>query len=62
MEVLASVQKFIKIQGWPLPIERSAYFYVTISERFKGFHYFNFERNFLENENFVQKTGVPFFS
>ena len=44
------------------PFERSTYFYVTISENFKRFQYFNFETNFLENENLFQKTGVPFFS
>ena len=44
------------------PFERSACFYVTISESFKRFQYFNFETNFLENENLFQKTGVPFFS
>ena len=44
------------------PFERSAYFYVRISESFKRFQYFNFETNFLENENLFQKTGVPFFS
>ena len=44
------------------PFERSACFYVTISKSFKRFQYFNFETNFLENENLFQKTGVPFFS
>ena len=44
------------------PFERSAGFYVTISESCKRFQYFNFGANFLENENFFQKTGVPFFS
>ena len=44
------------------PLERSACFYVIISESFKRFQYFNFETNFLENENLFQKTGVPFFS
>ena len=44
------------------PFERSACFYVTISESFKRFQYFNFETNFLENENLFQKTGVLFFS
>ena len=44
------------------PFERSACFYVTVSESFKRFQYFNFETNFLENENLFQKTGVPFFS
>ena len=44
------------------PFERSACFYVTISENFEHFQYFNFETDFLENENFFQKTGVPFFS
>ena len=34
---------------------------MTISESFKRFQYFNFETNFLENENLFQKTGVPFF-
>ena len=42
------------------PFERSAYFYVIISESFKRFQYFNFETNFLKNENFFQKTGVLF--
>ena len=44
------------------PLERSACFYVTISENFEHFQYFNFETDFLENENFFQKTGVLFFS
>ena len=44
------------------PFERSACFYVTISENFEHFQYFNFEADFLENENFFQKTGLPFFS
>ena len=35
-------------------------FYVTISESFKCFQYFNFETNFLENKNLFQKTGVRF--
>ena len=35
---------------------------MTISESFKRFQYFNFETNFLENENLFQKTGAPFFS
>ena len=30
--------------------------------KFECFQYFNFETNFLENENVFQKTGVPFFS
>ena len=37
-----------------------ACFYVTVSESFKRFQYFNFETNFLENENLFQKTGVGF--
>ena len=32
-------------------------FYVTISEDFKRFQYFNFETDFVENENLFQKTG-----
>ena len=44
------------------PLQRSARFYVTISESFKRFQCFNFEPNFLENENHFQETRVPFFS
>ena len=44
------------------PLERSVCFYVTISENFEHFQYFNFETGFLKNENFFQKTRVPFFS
>ena len=44
------------------PLERSACFYVTISENFEHFQYFNFETDFLENEIFFQKTGGPYFS
>ena len=40
------------------PFERSAYFYVTISGNFERFQYFNFETDFLENENLFQKTVV----
>ena len=32
---------------------------MTISENFKRFQYFNFEKDFLENGNLFQKTGVP---
>ena len=42
------------------PFEGSACFYVTISENFEHFQYF--ETDFLGNENFFQKTGVPYFS
>ena len=42
--------------------ERSACFYVAISDNFKRFQYFNFEIDFLENESLFQKIGVPFFS
>ena len=38
--------------------ERLACFYVTIAESYKCFQYFNFEINFLENENLFQKPGV----
>ena len=33
---------------------------MTISEKFECFQYFNFETDFLENENLFQKTGVRF--
>ena len=34
------------------PFERSAYFAVAVSKDFKRFQYFNFEADFVENENF----------
>ena len=37
-----------------------ACFYMTISESLKYFQYFNFETNFLENDNISQKTGYRF--
>ena len=43
------------------PFERSACFYLTISENVEHFQYFNFKTDFLKNEVF-QKTGLPFFS
>ena len=43
------------------PFERTACFYVTISESFKCFQYFDFETNFLEIENLFQKTGEYLF-
>ena len=48
-------------QNNPL-FKRLICFYVKISGNFEFFQYFNFEIDFLENENFVQKTGVPLFS
>ena len=44
------------------PFERSAYFYVTVTGNSEHFQYYNFEINFLENENLFQKTVVFFFS
>ena len=44
------------------PFERSWCLYVTISENIEHVQYFNFETDFLENENFFQKAGVPLFS
>ena len=43
------------------PFERLACFYVTITESFKRFQYFNFHTNFLENENFFKKLKYNFF-
>ena len=37
------------------PLERFACFYVTISGNFERSQYFNFETDFLENENLFQK-------
>ena len=50
----------IGFQNKPL-LERSACFYVTITGNFERFRYFQFKTDFLENENFFQKTGVLFF-
>ena len=33
------------------PFERSACFFVTITGKFEGFEYLNFETNFLKNGN-----------
>ena len=43
------------LQNSPL-FERSACFYVTISENFEHFQYFNFQTDFVENKNLFQKT------
>ena len=42
------------------PFERLACFYVTIIGNFERVHYFIFETDFLEYENFFKKTGAPF--
>ena len=51
-------QGFSGHQGTSSLFERSACFYVTISGNFETFQYFNFEADFLENQNVFQKTGV----
>ena len=38
----------------------SAYFYVTSSENFKHFYYFDFKTDFQENENFFKKLEYCF--
>ena len=43
------------------PFKRPTCFYVTISGNFECFQYFNSETDFLESENFFQKTGANFF-
>ena len=57
----SSKKRYWRFSNSPL-FKRLACFYATISESFKGFQYFDFETNFLENENLFQNTGVPFFS
>ena len=44
------------------PFERSACFNMTISGNFECFQCFQFEIDFLENENFFQKSGGISFS
>ena len=50
-------------QNNPL-FDRLACFYVTITGNFERFRYFDFdfETDFLENENLFQKTVILFFS
>ena len=44
------------------PFERSACIYVEISRNFKRFQCFNFETDFMENENLFEKTwSTPFY-
>ena len=43
------------------PFERQACFNVTITENFERFQYFNFETNFLKNENLFEEIGGTFF-
>ena len=40
------------------PSERSACFHVTITGNFERFQYFNFETDYLDNENLFQKTAL----
>ena len=42
------------------PFDRSICFYVAITGNFGCFQYYNFEINFLKNENLFQKIGVQF--
>ena len=42
------------------PFERSACFNVTITGNFEHFQCFNFETNFLKNENILQKLEYGF--
>ena len=44
------------------PLERLAWFYITVNGNFECFQYFKSETDFLENENLLQKTGELFFS
>ena len=43
-----------------LSFKRSTWFYKTISGNFEGFQYFNFDTDFLKNENIFQKLGYRF--
>ena len=65
LKPIQRAQIFLKKGTWDLqnssPLERLACLYVTITGNFERFQYFNFETDFLENENLFQKTGVPFF-
>ena len=42
------------------PFEKSACFYVTIRGNFERFQYFNFETDFLENENLFKNLEYRF--
>ena len=54
-----SLKTTTNFQNSPL-FERLACFYVIITGNLERFQYFNFETNFLKNDNFFQKTGVLF--
>ena len=44
------------------PFERSACFHVTVTGNFEQSQFFNYDTNFLKNENLFQKSGVQSFS
>ena len=48
------------IRFYSPPNEKSACFDLTINGNFEPFQCFNFERNFLKNENLFQKAAVAF--
>ena len=58
----SSIKKVLGIFKIALRLRESAYFYVTITGNSEHFQYYNFEINFLENENLFKKTVVSFFS
>ena len=43
------------------PFDRPACFYVTMTGNFKYFQYFNYETDFLENQNLFQKNWSTVF-
>ena len=49
--MLKPTERSSKQRYWGPPFEKLACFYVTFCEDFKRFQYFNFETDFLENEN-----------
>ena len=49
------------LKRYPPPFERLACFYMTIRGNFERFQYFNFETDFLGNENLIQKNWSTVF-
>ena len=58
---IGSSKKRYKGFSYSPPLERLPCFYITISENFKRFQYFNFEINFLKNKNLFSKNWSTVF-
>ena len=62
LENAFSLRFHFKTNGKSSTFERLVYFYVKISRNFEPLQYFNFETNFLENENLFKKLEYRFLA